>query len=628
MTLTKDSLKQKAATGVKSSAAGYASDVTAKADNLKTSFANAGETKVGQVAGAVTGGVESISALSKDVTGKLNAGAVEGVITDKLTGLTGGINDAGEGILTGGVGGKKTSGIKLALTWSDPDEDGNVRLEQASADVASQVDESINAVLAKVTGLNVFSGYVQKIAGNVVPKGIPSLLEKMKDGIGAFPSIDKLNELTAKANDIADTAKAGIEGAVSSVVGALPTGAGLAGDVGKNLAGALGGVADAQTKLANLGDSITGAVSGSVDEVANRITTGIGIDNTNLKDDLAAQTGKIGDDVLKSVLGGVTDDLDKLGAGRDKYDKLVGSVLSDSKTGVLQGFTQKQDQEATRILKDLAPNLTDKDRDEILALSQGTKEEKDRAIDIVAKSSGKTPAEVNASLSELNTTIAGTVLVENEESSFTDPFDLSSSENEVKTKTSKFTYISSVEELEAEFKKIVREVTEVVVHWTDTYTNKNIGSEEINESHIDLGHSSIGYHYVIRRDGSLQRGRPVNVVGDHSLINGHDQYSIGLVFVGGIQAPSGTEFAETYRSASSLTITQMNTFRDFCQAIYNRFPGAQILGHNDVDPIEQDPGFDVRDYVEDVFNKKSLFADPSSRGPFSPKELVTTQVPS
>jgi len=630
MSIKKSDVQSSIKNDVKTTAANYQASVTSKADALKSSTKNAIETKVGQVAGEINGGVESISSLSKDVTGKLNSGAVEGVITDKLTALDGAINDAGEGILTGGLGGKKTSGIKLALTWSAPDSDGNVRLEQASADVSSQVDESINAVLAKVTGLNVFSGYVQKIAGNVMPKGASSLLEKLKGGIGAFPSIDKLNELTDKANDIADTAKAGIEGAVSSVVGAaLPPNstAGLTdNDVGGNLAGALNGAVNAQAKLTNLGDSITGAVSGSVNEVSNRITTGISINSDKLKTDFAGQTGKLGDAVFDAVKGGVVDKLDKLIEGKTGFNSIATSILGGSKSGVLQAATEKLSNAGNSKILELVPTLDAVERDQIIAWSQGTQEEQDKATDAIAKASGKSVEEIKASLNDLDTTIAGTVLSENEESAFANPFEMESTEKYTNAQ-SVFTYVSSVEELEAEIAKINREVTEVVVHWTDTYSNKNIGSEELNRTHIELGINGIGYHYVIRRDGSLQRGRPVNVKGDHASENGHDEYSIGLVFVGGINAPSGTDFPTTYRSASSLTLSQMNTFREFCQAFYNRFPGGQILGHNDVDQFEQDPGFDVRDYVEDLFGKKSLFEDPSARGPFSPSELITAKIP-
>jgi hypothetical protein len=43
----------------------------------------------------------------------------------------------------------------------------------------------------------------------------------------------------------------------------------------------------------------------------------------------------------------------------------------------------------------------------------------------------------------------------------------------------KFGYIDSQEEMFAEFKNIKRDVTEVVVHWSETYTNKDISAEDL-----------------------------------------------------------------------------------------------------------------------------------------------------
>ena len=68
--------------------------------------------------------------------------------------------------------------------------------------------------------------------------------------------------------------------------------------------------------------------------------------------------------------------------------------------------------------------------------------------------------------------------------------------------------------LEAEIaKKVNREVTELVVHWTDTYSNKNIGSEELNRDSYRTGHRK--RNRIPLRDTqrwkSLQRGRPVNM---------------------------------------------------------------------------------------------------------------------
>ena len=622
---TKKELQNKLTQSVTTTEKNYETTVKKKVDDAKTSFNNFSETKVGQVNDTVTGGIKSVSNLTKDVTGKLNAGAVEGIVTDQLTALDGAVNDFGS------LPAKTKGPIKIALQWSDPDSDGNVYLDSASTDISSQIDASINAMLTKLSGLNVFNGYVQKIAGNVMPKGQLSLLEKAKGKIGAFPSVDKLNELTDKANDLAATAETAINDAVSSVVGAAlppnPTAGLTNNDVGGNLAGSLKGVANAQTKLTNLGSELTSAVSGSVDKVTNGITKGININQNKLIDDLAQQTGKDGREVIDAAAKGLTSDLNSLKDGLESYDRTVGVFLSDSKTGVLQGFGQKQtDKEADKLVSGLAPKLTSTDRDEIVALYQGNPADRSKAIDIISRSGGKNPDEIKNSLQDLNTTIAGTILVANEESAFNDPFELSSTEDET-IFSSKFSYVSSVEELQAEINSISRDITEVIVHWTDTYSNKNIGSEEINVTQKQLGSESIGYHYVIRRDGSLQRGRPVNKQGDHALINGHDEYSIGLVFVGGINAPSGTSFPGNFRSVSSLTLSQMNTFNEFCKTFYEKYPGGQILGHNDIDPLEEDPGFDVRDYVEDIFNKKSLFEDPSARGPFTPSELVSTRIP-
>lgn len=604
---------------LETAASNYSASLDANASALKTDFANATESKANQVIGQVNGGIESVSQQITDVSGKLNTGAIEGVITDKVTALENAVNTSAEDILNlrGGTG------TKVSLSWSQPDSDGNVY--PLTKSLVLSVDESINAMLAKMTGLNVFSGYVQKIAGQVTPKGMKSQLEKLKGKVGAFDGVEQLNQLTAQANQIASDVQTEVNNAVQGALsGTLPPNANLDVDgapkvtvpnPGENFQG----VATAAQNLVN-------GVTNSVNEVSNRIQEGIKIDQTKLKDDFAGLTGKSGEDVFASVTKGVDEGIQKLKDGKANYDQAVDVFVSDSKTGVLQGAAKKQIQEADDAVRGLAPNLTSRDRDQIIADFQGSKEARDRAINAVASSSGKTYEEVRSGLQDLDTTIAGSVIVANEESAFADPFDLSPSEDYTNS-DAKFTYISSVEELEAEMDAVDREVTEVVVHWTDTYTNKNIGSEEIHKIQQQLGLSAIGYHYVIRRDGSLQRGRPVNEQGEHASANGHDQYSIGICFVGGINVPSGTAFPDNYRGAGSLTLAQMNTFREFCQAFYNQFPGGQILGHNDIDALEEDPGFDVRDYVEDVFNKRSLFEDPSARGPFSPSELITAEIP-
>lgn len=184
-----------------------------------------------------------------------------------------------------------------------------------------------------------------------------------------------------------------------------------------------------------------------------------------------------------------------------------------------------------------------------------------------------------------------------------------------------FTFISSAEELQAEFRSITRDVYEIVVHWTDTYTNQNLTAQQVHDMHNAMQMDGIQYHYLIRRDGTVQRGMPVNRAAEHTAAADHNQFSISVAFVGGINAPSGTEDAASYRSANSLTQVQMQTFYQMCKSYYNVFPGGQILGHNAIDPNEMDPGFDVIDYCLTSFNKRSAFSDPYAESVRKPQDI-------
>ena len=130
---------------------------------------------------------------------------------------------------------------------------------------------------------------------------------------------------------------------------------------------------------------------------------------------------------------------------------------------------------------------------------------------------------------------------------------------------------------------------------------------------------------MVRRDGSIQRGRPINIEGQHAPTNDHNERSIGIAFVGGINAPSGTPNLENFVSVQSLTRSQFNTFDHFCRGFYSRFPGGQIVGHNDIDPLEDDPGFDVREYVLANFGKASKFTNPLKQSPFTIDEINNDQ---
>lgn len=187
-----------------------------------------------------------------------------------------------------------------------------------------------------------------------------------------------------------------------------------------------------------------------------------------------------------------------------------------------------------------------------------------------------------------------------------------------------FSYVSSAEELEVDLKSINREITEIIVHWTEHFNNQDLGSEEI-QSVLSRSGSAIPYHYLIRKDGSIQRGRPTSYQGG-ALNNNHQRYSIQIAFVGGINAPTGTSDYKRFLSANSFTPKQVTSFQQFCAIAYSAWPGVQIMGHNDIDRTQVDPGFDVINEMEHLFGKKNVYENPSEQQPYSRKQLIKVKI--
>ena len=189
----------------------------------------------------------------------------------------------------------------------------------------------------------------------------------------------------------------------------------------------------------------------------------------------------------------------------------------------------------------------------------------------------------------------------------------------------KFTYVDSKEELELEMHQASREFSELIVHASETYTNANIGAEEIQLRHNDAGHVGIQYHYVVRRDGTVQRALPLNKIADASDINRHKFNCIDVCLVGGVNVPSESDNPLLNLSSTSFTQAQMKSLETIIEAFYKKCSGGQVLGHNAIDAESQDPYFDVLSYVENKFGKKSIYKDPLTETSKSRKELVNVR---
>lgn len=307
--------------------------------------------------------------------------------------------------------------------------------------------------------------------------------------------------------------------------------------------------------------------------------------------------------------------------GNGKKDK---QALAEATTKSAKKLTPKPEgleQSTIDIMRDLkGENLGELTRDF---------EKKAKQRNISSKQIGMGIAELErlyAGLEKIDTTIAGSVIAD--DSYFDEPTRLNTYTKEWKgrnTKDENFAYVETVEELNAEFSKITRVITEVIIHASETATDKNIGAVELNNiaKKLDKGGDGIQYNYVIRRDGRLQRGRPVNIAGEHTTNKTRNKTSISVVLVGGINAATGVDNPLAYLSAQSFTRAQYTTLEQLLTSFYHRYPGGQVFGHNEVDDTEQDPYFDVNEYVNTLFRKYNTVSTYGVRS--NPANTVITE---
>ena len=151
----------------------------------------------------------------------------------------------------------------------------------------------------------------------------------------------------------------------------------------------------------------------------------------------------------------------------------------------------------------------------------------------------------------------------------------------------------------------MRDIKQIVVHCSATPPSMDIGVNEIRRWHTEeRGWTDIGYHFVCRRDGSIEEGRTLVRPGAH--VKGHNHSSIGICWVGGISASSKAEDNRT--GDQSLALFEKIT------ELKQRFPEAEVLGHRDFPGVTKDcPCFDVRTWYSELCDTKTKEDQESGR---------------
>lgn len=128
----------------------------------------------------------------------------------------------------------------------------------------------------------------------------------------------------------------------------------------------------------------------------------------------------------------------------------------------------------------------------------------------------------------------------------------------------------------------------IVVHCAATKASMDIGVREIRQWHVQQGWLDIGYHFVIRRNGTVENGRPHDVIGSH--VKGYNSRALGICLAGGIDdngKPENNFTPEQFASLKLLLIAQKR-----------QYPQAKIVGHHDLDSGKACPSFKVSEWLK------------------------------
>ena len=137
----------------------------------------------------------------------------------------------------------------------------------------------------------------------------------------------------------------------------------------------------------------------------------------------------------------------------------------------------------------------------------------------------------------------------------------------------------------------MRKLEKIILHCSATPKGRDVSTETIRKWHVEgNGWSDIGYHFVIRLDGTLEIGRPLERIGAH--VKGHNRGSIGVCYIGGTNA--GTKKPE-----DTMNHTQEQTFRNLVVSLRASWGDLSLHGHNEFSS-KACPSFDVQDKFCDI----------------------------
>ena len=128
-------------------------------------------------------------------------------------------------------------------------------------------------------------------------------------------------------------------------------------------------------------------------------------------------------------------------------------------------------------------------------------------------------------------------------------------------------------------------------------------ADDIHRIHISNGWTGIGYHFYIRKDGSVYEGRPIGTKGAH--VEGQNSKSIGICFEGNFEK-------------EKMLPEQINAGKELVSYIKNSYPFVTVKKHSDLNatvcPGKNFPFDEVASGTTEPTNVTDIVAELERRG--------------
>ncbi|RHB28194.1 N-acetylmuramoyl-L-alanine amidase [Bacteroides nordii] len=147
----------------------------------------------------------------------------------------------------------------------------------------------------------------------------------------------------------------------------------------------------------------------------------------------------------------------------------------------------------------------------------------------------------------------------------------------------------------------MRKIDTIIIHCSATKAWQDFTAKDIDSWHRKRGFDGIGYHYVIRLNGKIEKGRNVEYPGAHCP--DWNTRSIGICYIGGLDANG--------KPADTRTKAQKRILYQLIRELQRDYPGVNlVIGHRDTSPdlnrngviepcefVKACPCFDVKEFM-------------------------------